>query len=358
MVALIIAIGYYIIFLLLAYGFSRTRTVACPTTAQKASVIICARNEEQRILPLLTSLEKIEYPIENYEVLLVDDQSSDHTAGLLSSFAANHKNWVFLQHIKNNQSYKGKKGALDFGIQNSRYDIILTTDADCTIKPGWLQSMLSCFEKDTALVQGYSPVVARKDFLSIYQQFDTLAEGVTAAASMFFNHPTHANARNFAFRKAVYESLGGFSRISHVDTGDDFYLAQLIQKETLFQFCFNPDTEAFVYTEEVNSLKEYWHQQLRRNSKGFDLSREYLLLGGWLLLFHGLLLYMVISGQVRTFSFLMAGKLMAEFFVVLLGALRFHEKRVLFFFPILWVLYPLGYFSSQILGAFKIYRWK
>lgn len=358
MLSLIVAFGYFLIFFVMVYGLARTSKISPSENHQTASIIICGRNEANRITPLLESLAKINYPDNQYEILLVNDDSTDNTGALMRAFCDQKDNRHYLVHKKTGQSYKGKKGALNFGIQQAKYDIILATDADCIVQANWVRSMLGYFDENTALVQGYSPVKKRSDFLSVYQQFDTLAEGVTAAASMYFNNPTHANARNFAFRKSVYNEVGGFSRISHVDTGDDFYLAKLIKTETEYDFRYNPEPSAFVFTEEVSNLKTYWHQQLRRNSKGFDLGWQFLLLGGWLLLFHLLLISLLIAGQWSLFGLLLGGKFIAEFIPVLIGAIKFKEFRVLPFFPVLWLLYPLFYFSSQILGSFKFYRWK
>jgi len=109
---------------------------------------------------------------------------------------------------------------------------------------------------------------------------------------------------------------------------------------------------------EVADLKTYWHQQLRRNSKGFDLGWDFFTLGSWLLAFHGVLAYLLIVGNGSLFSLLLGGKFIAELTPTLVGAIIFREYRVLPFFPLLWAIYPLFYFSSQILGSFKIYRWK
>ncbi len=358
MIYIFFALGYYLIFCVLLYGFIKTGKRQIIVNNQKATIIICARNEESRITPLLESLEKIDYSLENYEILLVNDDSTDKTEKIMESFCKKHSNWKYLLHKKTNLSYKGKKGALDFGIQKANFDIIITTDADCVVQKNWLSSMLSYFDKDAGMVQGYSPVNKRPDFLSIYQQFDTMAEGVTAASSMYFNNPTHANARNFAFRKSVYNEVGGFEKISHVDTGDDFFLAKLIKNETDYKFRYNADSESHVFTDEIENLKEYWHQQLRRNSKGFDLNLNIFIMGSWLLIFHLLLIHLFISQNYNLFVMLIVGKFIVEFLPVIFGVLKFNEKRILAYFPILWILYPIFYFSSQILGSFRLYKWK
>ncbi len=358
MIYIIITSFYITLFLAMAYGVIRTSSAPQLTQRRCASIVICARNEADNLPALFDSLAQLIYPADQYEIILVDDSSTDETARLMQQFAVKQPNRHYLYHEKTVDSYKGKKGALEFGIEHSQYEFIIATDADCIVPPNWLKSMLPCFNDNVAMVQGYSPVIRRSDFLSVYQQFDTLAEGVTAAASMYFNNPTHANARNFAFRKTVFQSLGGFKKISHVDTGDDFYLAKLIKKESDYRFKYNPDPAAFVFTEEVASLTMYWQQQLRRNSKGVDLGFSYFILGCGLLGFHILLLYLLFSQQLSLFGLLLGGKLFAELLPVSVGVIKFQEKRILPFLPILWIIYPIFYFLSQILGSFKLYKWK
>ena len=358
MFILILACGYYLIFLLMLLGLVMTNKNSGKSSEKKASIVICGRNEAERIQPLLDSLEKLDYSPENYEIILVNDDSDDGTGRIMSTFCDKAENYKYFLHKKDANSYKGKKGALDFGIQQSHYEIVMATDADCVMPKNWLKSMLSYFDENTAMVQGYSPVEKRKDFLSVYQQFDTLAEGVTAASSMYFNSPTHANARNFAFRKSVYNEVGGFSKISHVDTGDDFYLAKLIKNETDCKFRYNPDKESYIYTREVDDLKTYWNQQLRRNSKGFDLNFHFFVMGSWLIIFHLLLIYLLVIGDLYRF-FLFAGiKVSVEMLPAIVGAYKFDEKHLIKYFPILWIVYPIFYFTSQILGSFRIYKWK
>lgn len=358
MLIFIFACGYYLIFLLMLSGLVMTKKNMENFSEQSASIIICGRNEEKRILPLLESLEKLDYPEENFEIILVNDDSCDGTGKIMEHFCGKADNRKYLFHRKDENSYKGKKGPLDFGIQQSQYEIILATDADCVVPENWLRSMLACFDENTAMVQGYSPVKRRKDFLSVYQQFDTLAEGVTAASSMFFNSPTHANARNFAFRKSVYNEVGGFSKISHVDTGDDFYLAKLIRNETDYKFRYNPDKSSYVLTEEVQDIKTYWHQQLRRNSKGFDLNFHFFVMGSWLIIFHLMLVYLLVIGDFARFMIFVGGKVAVELLPAIVGAFKFHEKHLIKYFPVLWIMYPFFYFVSQIFGSFRIYKWK
>src|SRR6056297_1876297 len=109
MLFIVFAAGYYLIFLIILYGLVRTKKTTDYSTNQRASVIICARNEARRIKPLLQSLGKIEYSKENFEVILVNDNSTDETGEIMQAYCSGHENWRYLFHEKSHDSYPGKK---------------------------------------------------------------------------------------------------------------------------------------------------------------------------------------------------------------------------------------------------------
>ncbi len=352
----ILTIGYCLLFILLLIGLLLHKQTF-NSVQYSVSIIICARNEDKVITNLLKSLEAIEYPADKYEVLLINDDSSDSTEKIMKDFSFKHSNWKQYDHIKKENSPKGKKGALTFGINQSKGEIILVTDADCIVQPNWIQSMVSCFDKYTGMVLGYSPVKKRKDLLSIYQRFDTLCEGTTAVASVAYNKPTHSNARNLAFRKIVFDEVGGYESVGHIDTGDDFYLSKLIKEKTNWKFNYNTNQQSFVYTDEIISIRKFLHQQLRRNSKAFDLGLPLFLMGSWVIIFHLILLFLIFSGSIIGL-YLLIIKVIAEMLPALAGAKLLKEEGLIKYFPILWIVYPIIYLSSQILGSLRFYKWK
>ena len=323
------------------------------------SIIVASRNEESVIINLLDSLTKIKYPEEKYEVILIDDDSSDNTYSIMNNYAKKLSNWKVLQHKKNETSLRGKKGALTLGIQNSKGDIILTTDADCIVPPNWVKSMVSCFKDEVGMVLGHSPVEKRKGFFNILQRFDSLCEASAAAASTYFNKPCHSNGRNLAFRKKAFNEVGGYNKISQVGTGDDFFLSQLLRKSTKWKFIYNIDPDSFVFTQSGTFSKEYLNQQLRRNSKAFYLTLPFFLIASWIFLFHLFLaILLLFPSMIKIFLILVLIKFFIEFLPVKLGANIFKQKNILRYYPLMWFVYPIVIIVFSLLGSLQLYKWK
>jgi len=358
-ITIILAFLYLIIMGVIALGLIFIRMERRVNFEPSVSVIICARNEEGVIGRLLESLTKLKYPENKYEVLLIDDDSNDGTRIIMNSFATVRSNWRVLHHEKDHETLKGKKGAITLGVRESRGEIIMVTDADCIVSPEWIRTTVSFFRNNVGMVLGNSPVEKRPGFMNIYERFDTLCEASVAAASTFYNKPTHANGRNLAYRKTVFEEVNGYIQNAATDSGDDFFLMQDIRTKTRWRFAYNTDPASFVMTEPMSFSKQYIHQQLRRNSIAFHLTVPFFILGAIVLLFHAALSIMIFLPSLwKWLGILIIFKFASEFIATFHGARLFGQTDLLKYFPILWVLYPVCYLSSQLIGSLKIYRWK
>ncbi len=194
----------------------------------KVSVIVAARNEERHITNLLGSLVKQDYPDDLLEIIIINDNSTDRTPIAVSEFIRSHNDMhcPLMKLIYNPLS--GKKSAVRYGIEKASGEIILTTDADCTVGPGWVGRHASWYvngSPDLVL----APVVQRPDVGFWYSfgvyEFSALQAitGATAAAG----HPVMCNAANMSFRRAVY--------LQHADklhpelaSGDDMFLLHAV----------------------------------------------------------------------------------------------------------------------------------
>ena len=358
LIVIILGIGYYSLILIIYWGLLHLHRYNL-NDKPSVSVIISARNEESVIINLLDSLTKIKYPEKKYEVILIDDDSCDNTYSIMNNYAKNLSNWKVLQHKKNETSLRGKKGALTLGIQNSKGDIIITTDADCIVLPNWVKSMVSCFNDEVGMVLGHSPVEKRKGFFNLLQRFDSLCEASAAAASTYFNKPCHSNGRNLAFRKIAFNEVGGYNKILQVGTGDDFFLSQLIRTSTKWSFVYNIDPESFVRTQYDAFGKEFLNQQLRRNSKVFYLTLPFFLIASWIFLFHLFLaILLLFTSMIKIFLILVLIKFFIEFLPVKLGANIFKQKNILRYYPLMWFVYPIVIIVFSLLGSLQLYKWK
>lgn len=353
---ILLAVGYYALMLLVALTTRKLQPFP-EMTDLSISVIICARNEADRLTPLLTSLTQLDYPVERYEVLLIDDDSTDETPELLRSYASHFPNWRVLQHQKRPDEPQGKKGALTMGVAQAQGEIILVTDADCRVPPDWLKSMAGGFAPEVGMVLGFAIVDSGATLFQQLQQFGCVCEATVAAVSAYYRRPTHSNGQNLAFRKAVFVAVGGYADGAQLSSGDDFFLSKAIQTKSKWRFAFNISPASYVRTLPEKFDRSYLHQQLRRNGKAFYLPPVHFILASWIFCFHiGLLVALVAAPGL--FLFLTALKFLSEWIAFRAGARLFGQTHLLRSFPLFWLLYPVQIIGFAILGSFQKYEWK
>ncbi len=352
----ILAAGYYFLMVIIAWTVKHLKSrSAC--TDLTISVVVAARNEEAVIADLLDSLAQCDYPTERWEVILVDDDSTDATRAIMQNYAARFANWRMLHHSKSPESPRGKKGALTLGISQARGEIVLTTDADCRVPPTWIKSMVGYFSPEVGMVLGNSPVEPARGFFPMLQQFDSVCEATTAAVSAFYNRPSHSNGRNLAFRKVAFEEVGGYSESARLSSGDDFFLSRQIQMRTSWKFAYNIDSTSFVTTRVTPLGRRFIHQQLRRNGKAFYLTPLHFLIAAWIFLFHlSLVISLFIS--IKMLLALLMLKFVFEYHAFQRGAHLFKQTHLLPYFPVFWVVYPLFIIGFAVLGTLQKYGWK
>src|SRR6266498_2049396 len=115
-----------IIYYWLSWRSSSDFTAADRRNETNISVIVPARNEEKNIAQLLKALEQQAYPKNLFEVIVVDDHSTDQTAEIVRQFPE-----ARLLQLKDNDINSYKKKAIEKGIDAARNPFIVTTDADC-----------------------------------------------------------------------------------------------------------------------------------------------------------------------------------------------------------------------------------
>ena len=133
-IPLFVCYGLLIIYFWLAWKSIPDYVPSVLSPKTKISIIIPARNEEDNIRQLLQALQEQTYPASFFEVIVVDDHSTDGTAGVVQQFPA-----IKLIHLKDDNINSYKKKAIETGIAAATGELIVTTDADCLPSPGWLQ---------------------------------------------------------------------------------------------------------------------------------------------------------------------------------------------------------------------------
>ena len=245
------------------------------------SVIVAARNEETHIEGLLDCLVHQDYP--KYEIIIVNDRSSDRTSIVVEQFQQEHPNVRRIDITCPSQDMPSKKHALAQGIAGSNGEILMFTDADCLPPSTWISSIVQGFEQNIGLVAGYSPYsvqqrssVSRRSLLaSIFNNFIQYEEfkGATwSAGSIGFNRGWLCTGRSLAYRRTVYDEVGGFENIKHSVSGDDDLFLQMVRRNTTWQMRYVTSPRSYVPTYPPLSFGEFVEQRIRHFSAGKHFS--------------------------------------------------------------------------------------
>ncbi|MCU0364377.1 MAG: glycosyltransferase [Ignavibacteriaceae bacterium] len=328
------------------------------------SVIIPFRNESENILKSLKSIESQLYPIEKYEVIYVNDSSEDNSLELLKS-KIRKPNIQVISVPADFSVNAHKKRAVRYGIENAKGNIIVTTDADCVHDEEWLITIIQTFDSVTGFVSGPVEFVTDKTLFSNFQKLEFAGLVLSGAGLIGSGHPTICNAANIAYRKKVFDEVGGFRYQMNLSSGDDELLMQKISRDTDFKVKFCIDRRAIVETSANKSIGDFYQQRKRWASKGLFYSDKSLVLKLILIyvFYLGLIAQLILGyflDEIFLFSFLISLllKIIFEFRIlyrgkrILLNDLNMNFLLVAEIFQIPYII------VTGLVGAFGNYLWK
>lgn len=251
---------YFIVLILLIRGWRRAVRTPPPATGinETVTVAIAARNEEETIGRLLDDLDR--QCSGNFEVIVVDDHSSDNTSQVVRTFAERAR---YPLHVLNPGSLQGKKNSLSAAVAHARGSLVIVTDADCRVGEGWVASVRECFYHSSVKFVSAAVRIQQDGTLPTALLTTEFASLVGAgAATIGGGYPVMCNGANMAFRKEAFLEVNGYEGNRHIASGDDEFLMKKIHArypEGLV-FCSNP--AAVVGTEAV-PWKEFIPQRIR-----------------------------------------------------------------------------------------------
>lgn len=331
-----------------------------PRKDEFVTVVVSFRNEVLNISNLLQSLKELTYPIDLFEVIFINDGSTDGGEKLVEAEMDKQLHWDLIVISNKPKHLQGKKYGLTKAIEKSKGDVILTTDADCEVPPNWIQTMLGHLSPEVGMVLGHSPIHEDGTFFHRLLAFDVMAGSAVTAAGAFYDKPPHSNGRNLMYRKQAFFDVNGYSESGYLDSGDDFFLSQAVRKKTGWKFDFSPSPEAYVFTKAYSLEKKFLNQQLRKNSKAVYHTIPFLLAAFGILLHIIGLPFFVFSGVMGISSILalFVIKISLEFWAVVVASEKLHLLHMRKYYPIMAVLYPMFILIFSLAGSFKSYQWK
>jgi cellulose synthase/poly-beta-1,6-N-acetylglucosamine synthase-like glycosyltransferase len=227
------------------------------------SVVIALKNERERIPELLQSLLNQNYPDELYEIIMVDNESTDGSGALLRQATETHPKLQVFSTTNYQTPLRFKKAALQLGIEQACGEIILMTDADCLPGSGWIRSMACSFRPGVGMVVSFTGIRDTKATFNGWQALDYLMLMAGAQGSLNLGLVWGCAGSNMAFRKSVFEAVGGYQALVQRIGGDDSLFMQIIHRKTGQKVSFAAVREAWVETASIPSLKEFLQQRMR-----------------------------------------------------------------------------------------------
>ena len=320
------------------------------------SIVIAAKNEQENINLLVQHLKKINYPADKFEVIFVDDNSTDDTYSRIKEQINPLKNFYLFDG--NTEEIAGKRDALSLGINKSHFSYILITDADCRMERDWLKSYSNHFQNGYEILFGIAPFYMHTSLVNKLSCYENLRSSILTFSLASLGMPYSAAARNFGFSKNVFESLGGYAKTIDTKSGDDdLLIREAVKKKMKIGFITNPGS--FVFSETKNTFSEYLQQKARHTQTSFHyLLKHQLILGIWHLINLVILFSPILIFINQMFGFLLLGKLVIDFVTVKLTQKKFSysfKTLEIFYLQIFYELLLVVHFLN---AKFNKIKWK
>lgn len=228
----------------------------------KVSVLIAARNEAKHITRCLEHLKNQSYPPHLYQIILIDDHSSDATLQ-----KARFLDFEQLDILQLSKSEMGKKQALKKGLEHSKGELIITTDADAWVGQDWIKLYASVYElKKVKFITGPVLIEGTDEILSDFQTLDMLGSNLFTAGGIFRKWYYSANGANLAYDSKTFMSLGGYSKLE-LASGDDMFAIQQMSSDDPSCIYYLKNKNAAVKTDAVCNWRDLMKQRKRWATK-------------------------------------------------------------------------------------------
>jgi poly-beta-1,6-N-acetyl-D-glucosamine synthase len=225
------------------------------------SVVVACRNEQKNLRDLLTHISLQNYPSDLFEVIIVNDRSTDKTAEVAGGFTG-------IRNIKilNNKG-EGKKQALRTGISASKGNLIITTDADSRMGMDWIRTIAAFSEMNNPdMIICPVQIESGKGIFGRFQELEFISlQGITAGSSLS-GEATMCNGANLAFKKEVYSEHSA-NLHDEINSGDDIFLLQSLKTDKRSKILWLESHEAIVTTISASTPMSFLKQRSRWISK-------------------------------------------------------------------------------------------
>ena len=260
---------FFVLISLVAWVRLPTHRLGSFSPKTKITVIIVMLNEVATICHLLDDLIQQAYPKHLFEVIVVDDDSSDGSAALVTAYQAQVP---FRLHLLTNPFMAAvpspKKRAITTAIAQASGALIVCTDADCRVSPYWLAIFAQCYEtQDAKFMSGAVTFTTERRAFDYLQTVEFASLIGTGAACIYWGFPTMCNGANLAYPKAVFLEVKGYEGVAHLPSGDDEFLMHKVARRYPKGIHFIKQPAHTVQTRPAAGLSQFFQQRIRWASK-------------------------------------------------------------------------------------------
>jgi glycosyltransferase involved in cell wall biosynthesis len=312
------------------------------------SVVVACRNEQRHLPVLLNSIALQNYPEYLFEVIIVNDESTDHTFEIATGFAG-----ISNIHTLNNMG-KGKKQALRTGIKSAKGNLIITTDADCRMGKNWIRIISAFYEKNRPDMI-ICPVILESGpgFFGRFQELEFMSlQGITAGC-VLYGETTMCNGANLAFTREVYLNHSD-NLHDEINSGDDIFLLHSLKKDDRSKILWLESPDAVVTAESSSTFRAFLKQRSRWISKVKVYKDRYTIVLGIvtfitiILQIFSLLISLINPALIYVFLLILILKSVPDFLILRNTSGRYDKRNLLKWFLPVQIIYPF-YVLSVVL---------
>jgi len=362
---LTIAILHLLVILFFITGLFRKSRSDKNSEKPFVSVVIAARNEAENIKDCLSSILEQSYSNDLFEIVVVNDRSSDNTGELARKMDTDGKRIIVIDVESVPTGIHPKKHGLSLGVAAAKGEIIIETDADVLAERNWIEKTVEKFLPDVGMVVGSSTIRAKeRTLLENLQAVDFLLLVASAQGALGHGIPMGATGQNLAYRKKVFEEVGGLEiHTRRYVSNDMLFLTKVSQTD--WKIVGNMNKETIVSTLAVEGWKGFFSQRTRWASNAYWKDINFLLL---LMLSVNYFINLFVAASVvtmlanPTFSFsifsLIAYKVTVEALFLYVASKQLNRKDLFIkFLPWFFAVTPYIIIVG-ILGGIGIFSWK
>ncbi|MCF6168523.1 glycosyltransferase [Lutibacter sp.] len=362
-----ITIIYFVLIALLIIGYNKVETICIKNTTPKNtfSIVIPFRNEAHNLPNLLHSLAIINYPKNLFEIILVNDYSTDNFKSIITHFKMKYPSInlkLINNHIKSNSP---KKDAITTAIALANYEWIVTTDADCIVPINWLlvfnQHIL---EKNPLFISAPVKFIEQDFFLFHFQNLNFISLMGSTIGGFGIKKPFMCNGANLCYNKVTFNQIGGFKGNTEMPSGDDVFILEKIHILFPHKTLYLKATDSIVQTNAENNLKSFFNQQIRWASKTTAYKSNFTKFIGFIIfLLNFMLILLLITSIIKPFIWkylfvVFVLKFSIDFILIYKTSVFFKTRKSLKYFPIISLLHPFFVVFTGVFSLFKNHEWK